>query len=188
MMNEDTEKVTAADQAIFELLWPTRRSIRYHHYREAFYDSWRMRTAALNLLLSTGSIATFMAEIPYAPLIGGVLIAVFSTFDLVVGYASKARLHNNLARRWVELEKQIVAAGTGAAKMADQFKAARLDVEADEPPIKRVLDVFCHNELARATYSDSEVDSNIKLIKWYQFPLRNYLLRYSPPKTAATAQ
>lgn len=35
-------------------------------------------------------------------------------------------------------------------KNLKQFKAERLNIESDEPPVLKVLDSICHNELMRA--------------------------------------
>ena len=57
-----------------------------------------------------------------------------------------------LERRLVE----IGAAPTGAA-LVESIRE-RLDIEADQPPIRRVLDTLCHNEPWRAMgYPESEV-------------------------------
>ena len=73
------------------------------------------------------------------------------SIDLVVGTASAARLHYDLSRQFIELERQMeLAARPIDAQSLAKFTAHRLEVEADEPPVLRVLDAMCHNELARA--------------------------------------
>jgi hypothetical protein len=49
-----------------------------------------------------------------------------------------------------ELEKGIVAAVELNAEKEAAIVAQRLDIEACEPPILRVLDSICHNEMMRA--------------------------------------
>ena len=40
--------------------------------------------------------------------------------------------------------------------MAD-LKEGRLDIESDEPPVLRTLDVICHNELAKSMGRDDSI-------------------------------
>ncbi len=46
--------------------------------------------------------------------------------------------------------------GTYSAALVKTATLERLEIEADEPPIKRVLDTLCHNELARAIGEPSQ--------------------------------
>ena len=78
---------------------------------------------------------------------------------LAADSARKARQHGDPARRLMALERPLVeigAAPTGAA-LVESIRE-RLDIEADEPPIRRILDTLCHNELWRAMgYPESEM-------------------------------
>ena len=84
------------------------------------------------------------------------LVAIFSTFDLVFNTAQSARLHQDLARRFIQLEKKCL---NDKSSDIDDLIAERLDIESDEPPPLRVLDSICHNELLRAMgYGPDEGD------------------------------
>ena len=88
------------------------------------------------------------------------------SIDLVVGTASAAHLHYDLSRQFIELERQMeLAARPIDAQSLAKFTARRLEVEADEPPVLRVLDAMCHNELARAMGSER---SHFARIRFYQ--------------------
>lgn len=77
-------------------------------------------------------------------------VAVIAALDLVVGTARKARLHDDLARRFIMIEKAMVLVEEPDAALVRKYTAERLEIEADEPPVYRVLDVLCRNELMRA--------------------------------------
>jgi hypothetical protein len=68
----------------------------------------------------------------------------------VVGPAQAARLHEELAKRFASLEHSIVVTDHSKHEGISKLEAERLLIEADEPPIMRVLDSQCHNELCRA--------------------------------------
>lgn len=91
--------------------------------------------------------------------------AVFSVIDLVVETARLARLHNDLAKKFFELEKEIINSEDSNDNTLSKFTTHRLDIEANEPPPLKVLDSICHNELLRAMGYDK---SEFVKIKWYQ--------------------
>jgi hypothetical protein len=80
------------------------------------------------------------------------LAALFAIADLILNAAEGAGLHADLARRYLELEAEIAAAGENPSdQQMREFANRRLRISLEEPPIKRVLDCVCHNELVRAT-------------------------------------
>ena len=80
------------------------------------------------------------------------MVTLFSAIDLVVGTSKMARLHEFLARRFIDLEKKIISIPQEqfSANDFNQLTTERLDIEADEPPVKQVLDSLCQNELLRS--------------------------------------
>jgi hypothetical protein len=70
----------------------------------------------------------------------------------VVGYGRKARLHERLACKFIDLEKDIISRRSNDLTEAELTKliGERLNIETEEPPIKIVLDSICHNDLLRA--------------------------------------
>jgi len=150
----------------FNLLFGVRRSIRYHNRRERFFDRLHKVTTFLSALSGTATIAAVFAKAGPPWTIGfAALVAIFSVMDLVVGTSAAARRHNDLARRFFALEKQIISLKTLTDDDLIAFKTARLDIEAEEPPPLKVLDVVCHNELLRAMGYDR---TEFIPIKWYQ--------------------
>lgn len=133
------------------LLFGVRRSIRYHARRRMFFDRYRQFTSAMGVIFGSATIFTLLNDVsPMSPAIAAAVVTVFFAIDLVVGSAAKARLHDDLCRRFIDLERQMeLAVGRDGQSLA-QFTAARLEIEADEPPVHRVLDLMCHNELLHA--------------------------------------
>ena len=96
----------------------------------------------------------------------GTITGFFSIVQLVISPSEAARLHADLARDFIGLEKQMILAGESVSdKQIDEFTALRLDIEAKEPPTLRVLDAMCHNELLRAMGYDR---SKHVRISWLQ--------------------
>ena len=78
-----------------------------------------------------------------------------------------ARVHEDLCRQFIELEKETISIAEGqfTEEAALRITAARLTIEAVEPPVKRVLDSLCHNELLRAMGYGGE---EFVRVRWYQ--------------------
>ena len=150
---DDRERL---DEEYRMLLFGVRRSVRYHLRRRRFYE--RFRDAALLVAAASGSaaVAAFGSELT-ARLADSVevavpaAVAVMALAYLVVRSLRKARLHTDLGRRFIALERRLVAAGSSPSEAAlVEATQERLTIESDEPPVLRVLDTLCHNELLRA--------------------------------------
>ena len=80
----------------------------------------------------------------------GVATTLVSAVSLVLGSARMARLHDDLAKRFIKLECEMLKDPDASQEQLQSYCERRLEIEQDEPPVKRVLDILCHNELARA--------------------------------------
>lgn len=133
------------------LLFGVRRSIRYHNRRRMFFDRWNLTTSALSVIFGSATIyGVLRTGGETLALAAATLVTILSSINLVIGTVRMARLHEDLARRFIDLEKAIILAGDFNAEQYATFVANRLDIEACEPPILRVLDSMCHNEMMRS--------------------------------------
>lgn len=155
------------------LLFGVRRSVRYHSRRVRFYDLIHQLAVFCALLLGSATVATFGSEIGdgwplWVKLMPAVILSVLAAVDLVVGSVTKARRHDNLMRDFVALERSmLVCLEQPTAEGIAQATAKRLDIEIAEPPVLRVLDTLCHNELLRAMGVDR--NQQIKVGWWQRF-------------------
>jgi hypothetical protein len=133
-----------------DLLFGVRRSTRYHSRRRMFFERYNLFTNALSLIFGSAAIFAVLNQAGGWAIFAGALVTIASAINLVVGSTRMARVHEELARRFVELEKCLVLAGDYDEKKCAEFIAARLDIESTEPTPLRVLDAICHNELMRA--------------------------------------
>lgn len=154
------------DDDLHNLLFGVRRSIRYHTRRWRFYDQVSSCCKFLSVLGGTATISAVLAKFGAEWTIGfASIVTIFSALDLVIGSAQKARLHNDFSRQFVVLEKDMLTKEGVSKSDILEFTARRLEIEAQEPPPLRILDMICHNELCRAMgYGESE---QVK-IRWYQ--------------------
>lgn len=130
-----------------EILYQVRFSTRYHRMREQFLDGLDRTTKAIAII---GGSAAF-AWMQSATVAGGI-VAVVSTLSLVFDYAVQARLHAELAKKFLDLEAEIV--GMGEYDFTDEnlkdWAAQCTRIEAEEPPLKEKLAVICQAELDRS--------------------------------------
>jgi hypothetical protein len=166
------------DDDIHKLLFGVRRSIRYHNRRRDFFDTFNQITTAFSLIAGSATVYGVL----HAPdshelaIWSGMVVTVLSAFNLVVGSARQARLHHDLSKKFITLEKKMLAED-GQIK---EWQTERLDIEAEEPPVLRVLDCICHNEMLRSMGYN---DEHFAEIAWYQrwfaqfFDIRDYTIK-----------
>jgi len=138
-------------ETMTDLLVASRRSVRYHLRRVRFFDAWNRRIAILSLISGTAVAASLLASAPaWIGIAFGGTIAALQAIDLIAGTATKARLHSDLARSFINLERELTLADADAP--VAPLIARRLEIEADEPPVLRWLDLLCHNEMSRSEF------------------------------------
>lgn len=132
------------------LLFGVRRSIRYHQRRRAFFDRLDQTSSMASVIFGSTAIYGIMeqGEAKALALIASALVTVLASVNLVVGSSRRAREHADLAKRFIELEKRMI--GQPEQQRFAEVMEARLTIEAEEPPVLRVLDCMCHNEQMRA--------------------------------------
>jgi hypothetical protein len=141
---------------LHDLLFGVCRSIRYHNRRRRFFDNLQRLKTWLTLVFGSTAMATLLAQTspagtqPLLPILFTALTSAIAALDLVVASSTRARLHADLARRFFELERTITLTKDPTEDNIRTWRAERLSIEADEPPILRVLDILCHNELLLA--------------------------------------
>lgn len=133
-------------------LFGVRLSIRYHARRVMFYDRWNALVTGASALFASAASVTLLTSVDpkWAALIAAV-VAFLQVADLVVGTSRLARTHDQIYRRFIELEKRINLLSPNATTQDIlTITNERLSIEADEPPTLRNLTLMCRNELLRA--------------------------------------
>ena len=136
------------------MLFGIRRSVRYHNHRRRFYEMWNSVTITFAAVTSAAAGTAFSFEIvgwlAWLPAVASFLVALFSALDLGIGTASSANLHAELARKFIELEKRFAHGKELSDEEYENIVRDRLEIEANEPTVLRLLDIMCHFELLRA--------------------------------------
>ena len=147
-----------------DLLFGVRRSIRYHSRRQAFYETVDRGTNFALLLLGSGTFALATEGRQAWILAIGFGVTSISSLKLVYAFGTKAAKHAQFVKDFTQLEKRLCA--DNSDKTVSAVNQERLDLEVLEPPIRRILDVLCHNELLRAM-GDNNEQERIR-VTWFQ--------------------
>ena len=134
-----------------DLLWHVRLSKRYHLRRVAFFDGYHTFTNVLGVIFGSATMMTIVSGMgPYWIAGASLVVTIFFTIDLIVGTSRKARDHNDLVRRFIELEQDMELTSKPSEDDLRKFRATSLEIEKDErPPLKILVDI-CHNEMITA--------------------------------------
>jgi hypothetical protein len=151
-MAEDAQQFDAQLDKHYEALFLVRRSVRYHDRRVAHYERLHRFTSLISILLA-GFVFIEVSDyqlphwVKWVAAVGGLL----SAWDMVQGFAKRADLHRNLKRRFLAVEIAMQEPMSAA-----QAQRLILEIEGDEPPIYRAVDLLCHNELCAAEGQDAK--------------------------------
>lgn len=142
-------------------LWGVRKSQRYHMSRVRFFTYWERAISCLTVISGTAVAASIIASAPqWVSLLFVGAITALQAIDLVVGIGARARLHIDLYRRFVVLERDYIEHDLDDRKLTSR----RLEIEADEPPALRWLNIICHNDLSISMYGE---DANTYKVGWW---------------------
>jgi len=154
------------------LLFSVRRSIRYHSKRAAWFEFWYKFATATAIFFSASSVAALIKQWGDVAIAASIFVAFFSTISLVFGWSQKERLHTDLKRKFIELEKNMSKCLNPDSRILAEMTAERLSIEEYEPKVVEVLNVICHNELCIA-----QGYGKIYKVGW----LRDMLCHLNPP-------
>ena len=161
-----------ANESFQDLLFDVRRSIRYHSRRQAFFESLGRWSDFFLLLLGLGLAASVFRNNNWTSAAGFAVI-VISGLKLVFVFGVKASRHAQFVKDFTRLEKRLFP-GISDDEIAAVHRE-RLDIEVTEPPVMRVLDVICHNELLAAMGYEGETLQRERVpLTWFQRLTANF--------------
>ena len=83
---------------------------------------------------------------------------------MVYRLPAKASLHNDLYRRFVDLERAFLHQEQWSDSVLDSLEDQRLQIEKDEPATYQALSRLCYNELVKSEGRPGRM----KKLQWYQ--------------------
>lgn len=155
---------------VHELSFYVQRNIRYHMRRGAFFLRWGRFTAFIGIIFGSAAVTSLLAGAsPYVTGTAALLVTAASAVDLVVGTGQRAWLHNDLRKRYLDIEAEVIAdePSTQATKIRD-YKSRIRRIEADEPPTLPALEVLARNDVIRALYPKEQADQYVSQLCWFK--------------------
>lgn len=122
----------------------------YHRKRERFFALLDRLGKACALIAGTAVFSKLLLEDFKA--YAGLFVAVVTLLSLVFSWADKARLHNELAQKFFQVQAAIAAAGERGftEEQINLWKSQIHLIEVGEPPTLSGLVQLCQNQLAIA--------------------------------------
>lgn len=162
-MGQDTttateKRITWDDDPFYLVSFGVQKSRRYHAKMSGLYQGLSDIVLSLNAILGAGAFMVLIggANTLFAKVLIGI-VAAGSALDTVLGFSKKAKQHYDLCRRFTELAANMVE-WEPTEENYKRAVAARLRIEADEPVVKRLIDLLARNEEMRARgYPPSEL-------------------------------
>ena len=166
------------NKAYRDELFHVRRSVKYHDHRRRFFENVLNISLFLALIcgpsfLLLGMYAGQNADnttvevvdwLRYVPVI---LTSVFTGAALLSGTSSKSNLHNRLKTEFIRLRQEMERCQNREQSQVAEWTAKRLDIEVDEPPINRVVDAICHNEVLQSM-GNTDATDYVRVLSWHR--------------------
>lgn len=165
---EMTEQARDLEQIDFGI----KKSIRYHSRRRAFFErldnlaNWLVAVAGASAFAAVvGTNGGFLSKVLTA------VITVIALGNVILGFGARARLHQDLYRKFSELAIEVAGIEKPPTTQdISRLRAKRLTLEADEPHTIDALERWCWNEEAE---SRGCKPANLQqLTRWQQFRVR----------------
>ncbi len=154
---------TATEVEFSDVQFAVKRSARYHSDMRRFYGLVRDIVLFISVVFSTYGVYSLIAEGPFAAM-AMLVVAIAAASSLVFRVSDKAMLHQSLYEDFVRLDKKMSRCSEHSIESARIFQIQRLEIELQEPPVRRVLNMMKHNDVC---LSLGRVD-HILRIRWYQ--------------------
>jgi hypothetical protein len=121
-------------------------ALRYHGRRKEFLNALSRLDPALSVIFGAAAFGTLMKGLPNIAAACAVVVAATSAINLAFGLSDRARLHEDLFRRWGDVR------GDLAELVADDdiglrlLEVKRAKIDAESPWQLAALSALCENE------------------------------------------
>lgn len=139
-------------------LYRAELSVLYHRKRERFLALCDRVGKGIALVAGTAAFSSLLDSASAKAAMGSI-VAAATLPGLVFAWADKARLHSELAQKYIGLIAEVTAKGERNYTEEDCFEwQARLrTLEINEPPPLSILVTMCQNQLALAANDSNAI-------------------------------
>lgn len=158
-------KEVTDDGGLFSLTFGVGKSLRYQAKRRAFFEALHRGALALSAISASAAFTAIVGNEGDIAKWLALGIAVVAGLDAVIGFAERARVHDDLYRRFADLAAMIAEPENPTREQVRRWHVERLKIEKDEPTPLGALNVRCHNEEAEARGFGDDVKCRVM---WHQ--------------------
>ncbi|MDN5568186.1 MAG: hypothetical protein L0G27_05475 [Paracoccus sp. (in: a-proteobacteria)] len=138
-----------AAKALKELKFELLRSALYHDICQQRAERRHRGLTFANVLLGSGAIAGFGAQLPLLGQLAGVAVAAIAGLQLVWDFGGAAHCHAGLRRRFYDLLADL---DEGAVPVVVQARQTR--IFADEPPVDEAVNKIADQRAGLSIFGD----------------------------------
>lgn len=154
------------EDKFFDLSFSVHKSRRYHEKLNAFYGSWRDLAKIVTVIAGSGAFLVLLAGHEGWGQLIVAFVALWAVLDIVLIPDKKAELHKELRQGFTRLAGELETAPRTAESYGN-LVAKRLQLEEEEPPCKRLVDLQARNDECRARGFPS--DDLVPLSEWQRY-------------------
>ncbi len=123
---------------------------RYHALLRDFYQGAYNWTVGANAFAGSGAFVAILTHAPtWAPATLSGIFALAAIFESIFRYEHRARTHHALCVRFTELAAELELLPANPENLA-HVRAKRIEIEADETEVKRLVEIRAANDECRA--------------------------------------
>lgn len=161
-LHEDEERELHA------LKFSVQKNIRYHMRRGAFFLKCGRFTSFIGVVFGSAALTSILAKAdPWVISSAALTITLVSAIDLVAGTGQRAWLHNDLRKRYLEIEGDLLLEDPATlAQKIRHYNALLRRIEADEPPTMPALELLARDDVIRAIYDKPEAGKHLCKLPW----------------------
>lgn len=151
----EAEGLSGLDGEIYDLSFSVNKSRRYHELLCSFYGGWRDWARIVTAVVGSGVFFLISAKAQGPAEIAAALAALWAVIDIIVSPDKKSERHAKLCERFTRLAEKVARSPHTQEAYAENL-SARLRIERDEPPVKRLVDLQARNDEARSRSLDPD--------------------------------
>jgi hypothetical protein len=138
------------DGEYYDAAFGINKSRRYHALLRDFYQGAYNWIVGLNAVAGSAAFVAILAHAPtWAPATLSGLFGLAAILESIFKYGDRARAHHDLCVRFTKLAAEMERLAPTPENLAS-VRAERLEIEADESEVKRLVEIRAMNEESRA--------------------------------------
>ncbi|MGB9368461.1 MAG: hypothetical protein WCE79_20865 [Xanthobacteraceae bacterium] len=133
----------------YDLDFSVQKSRRYHERFCAFYGGWRDWVKIITVVAGSGLFLFVLGGWKHTSEGLAAFVALWAMIDYLVAPDKKAEKHCELCEKFINLAIEIENAER-SEKTFKKLMTRRYEIEREEPPVKRLIDLQARNDECRA--------------------------------------